>query len=415
VLRERTRYHLRKLHSAWASGTMREKVVRKVSMSVYVPFRVLRDYVQLAAPDRTLLIDEGFADHRARPDFLHATTEAVQRVMEAYCRAKADEPLMPAAMRVRGLWKEWIAVNYGPLIAALVGRDVDRLKELLDNFNREQFAVGTGAGYDDHVRYRLSAIARPYLGSVWCGYRDQLLSRGIGVDEVNYPLVGNPAGVKLGDRVVPIETLRHAYNAAGMVELLQGIEHPAVLEIGGGFGGQAYQTYSRAKRGKYMIFDIPEVAAVCSYFLLMAFPGKRIRLYGEGDVSAAPGEEYDIGVFPHYAIPAVEDRSVDLVFNSHSFAEMDGTTVRAYMDVVNRVCRRYFMHINHETRLTFQDPLSGDSSNLLGSEVVPDAGFRLLDQRPYSVTRPEDRPFTVNSYLYERASGGLSGRAGGSG
>ena len=38
---------------------------------------------------------------------------------------------------------------------------------------------------------------------------------------------------------------------------------------------------------KFILFDIPEVAAISSAFLISSFPDKKIRLYGEGSISHA--------------------------------------------------------------------------------------------------------------------------------
>jgi putative sugar O-methyltransferase len=406
MLKARTRYNLQKLYTAWQRGTLVEKVSRKLSMSVYVPLRVTRDYLKLPAQDRSLAIDDGFADHRSNPRFVPATDEVVHRVVQAYQRAKADEKDMPVAMQVRGLWREWIEINYGSLMAALRQADTQRLKQLFDNYNREGFAIGTGAGYDDYVRYKVSAMARPYVCAVWSAYRDRLLAKGRTLSRIQHPMIGNPAGVPFDGTILQIDTLRHAYNAATITELLTGAANPTIVEIGGGFGGQAHQLLSSEFHpGRYLLFDIPEVAAVCSFFLLTALPERRVCLYGEGAVSAVAGAEYDVGIFPHFAIAELEERSVDLVFNAHSFAEMNAATCLAYLDVVNHVCRRYFLHINHDTRLVTHEPDGTRSVNMPGSDTIPDEGrFRRVHQRPYPLTRPEDRPFRVVEHLFERVA-----------
>jgi putative sugar O-methyltransferase len=103
------------------------------------------------------------------------------------------------------------------------------------------------------------------------------------------------------------------------------------VEIGGGLGGQAYQTIQMCdgQVSKYIVFDIPEVATISAYFLLSAFPDKCVRLFGEGPVSVASCEEYDIAVFPHFTINQLSDASVDLFYNSCSFSEMDGVSSRS--------------------------------------------------------------------------------------
>jgi len=401
----RISYYVRKVKRAWSDATLWDKVRRKGWMSLYVPGRVLLDHRRLRRSDRRLALGDGFADHRGESGFRPVSEATARRIIAAYQAADAARDSAPEPLKVRGLWAEWIGVNYKPLVTALRESRVADLQQLLDNFNREGFAVGTGGGFDDYVKYRNSLIGRRYVRSVWCNYRDLFQSIEGDPAAVQYPLVGNPAGVRLNGSVVQVETLRHAYNARVIASLLRDVPDPVILEIGGGFGGQAHQTLLAAQGpiSKYLLFDIPEVAAVCAAFLITAFPEKAVRLFGEGAVSASGSEQFDIGVFPHFTIPSVEDQSVDLVFNSNSFSEMDGAASGEYLNIVNRVCRRYFMHINHEVRFTFRNADGTTSVNRLGSEMVPDlTRFKRIYKRPRIFGRPEDKAFPAFAYLYQR-------------
>ena len=81
---------------------------------------------------------------------------------------------------------------------------------------------------------------------------------------------------------------------------------------------KCFQTlhYASGNIAKYVCVDLPEVASLCTYFLLSAFPDRRIRLYGEGDVATGADEAYDIAVFPHFTTPMLADDSVDLFHNA---------------------------------------------------------------------------------------------------
>ena len=187
-------------------------------------------------------------------------------------------------------------------------------------------------------------------------------------------------------------------------KLLKNVELPAVVEIGGGFGGQAYQTVVQCRQsghpvGKYLDFDIPEVQIVASYFLLKAFREEKVCLFGEGELS----DSFTIGVFPHFAIDTLADLSADLVFNSHSFSEMGSESALHYLSVVNRVCRKYFMHINHEVPLRFLQPDGLISTNVVSSKMTPSPDhFNRVYKRPRLLERPEDKFFKSFAYLYER-------------
>ena len=153
------------------------------------------------------------------------------------------------------------------------------------------------------------------------------------------------------------------------------------------------------------MFDIPEVAAISSYFLLSSFPNKKVRLFGEGLISADSYEEYDVAVFPHFSINQLSDSSVDLFYNSCSFSEMDGDSSNEYLSIIQRVGCKYFMHDNHDTVLEFKNPDGSISLNVIGSKLTPDpALFKRVYKKPRVHGLPEDRSFVHFEYLYERIS-----------
>ena len=401
----RLRYYVSKIRSAWRSGTLIERLNRKIGSSFGASCVVLWKYTRLSPSDRNLPVAAGFADARrgasgrARGD--RVIFERICAAYSAACRAAASaEP----PYRIRGIWAEWLKVNYGPLTEALTSGDYERTLSLLENFAREQFAVGTGGSYDELVRYRHSPFGRMYVKSVWCDYRDRLAATGFDLSRVIYPAVGNPAGIPLNGNTIQIDTLRHAHHASEICGLLGRAESPVVVEIGGGFGGQAHQIITQwhqagRRAGQYLDFDIPEIQVVASYFLLKAFPEQKICLFGEG----GPSDSFAIGLFPHFTIDTLVDRSADLMFNSYSFSEMDGNAALHYLAVVNRACRTYFMHINHETPFRFREPDGSVSENVVGSKIVPDRGhFRLVQKLPAVFKRPESGPYKSFSYLFER-------------
>lgn len=409
MIGSRIKYYLTKLKQASSDGTLSERVRRKLVDGTKAKAATGFAYKKLSREDRSLAVRAGYSDHREPTRSLSdADRQLLDRLNDAYQLAKADQQSVRPEFEIRGLWAEWIEINYRPLVKSLESRDYKALDNLLSNFSREQIAVGTGSSYDDMVMYKTSLFGGIYAKTVWCDYRDKLIEIGGDVNDIEHPMVGNPAGIPVNGSVIPTETLRHAYNAYSIADLLVDVERPVVVEIGGGFGGQAFQTVDRLRKvsnpiSKYLNFDIPEVLFIASYFLMKSLPELRFRLYGEGRVSTDAEEEFDIGLFPYFSIGELSDRSVDLAFNSHSFSEMDGSTSSAYLRILNRICSRYFMHINHETRLTFEQTDGSKSENKLGSELVPDMSvFKRIYKRPRVYGRPEDRPFKSFAYLYER-------------
>jgi putative sugar O-methyltransferase len=379
-----------------------------LGQTLYVPARVSTDYwFRLSPQDRRLPLKGGFADHRNKPEHRRPDPALVRRIIAAYKAAKRDQDSAPEAFRIKGIWLEWVNVHYRPLVDALMAEDVTAVSALLANFNREEFTVGTGGGYDDYRMFRNSPLARWYIKCLWASYRNKLLSQGFDLSRLEFPLVGNPFGPLYQGKVMQTETVRHTYKACEVTSLLRDVENAVVVEIGGGLGGQAYQTVrlSNPPIGKYLIFDLPEVAVVSSYFLAEAFPDRRVRFYGEGPVSTGSGEGFDLGVFPHFSIPRVEDASVDLFFNTCSLGEMDAAQSHEYLSIVERCGRRYFYHVNHETEFVVRGKDGAISHSATGSQLVPDpTRFKRVYKHPRVLGRPEDPSLGYFAYLYERCA-----------
>ena len=396
---QRLQYYFEKLKYARRSGSLWPKLTKKTLQAIYVPAKVTYDYTfELRSEDRHLDIEEGFRDHTAECKM--PSQETLQRLVRAYKQARSQEPA-DTRFGVRGLWREWIDINYGHMIDAIEREDLKALSSLLINFNREQMGIGTGGAYGDLIRINGLWLGKAYVKTVWCTYRNLLAQTGVDPRSVSLPMIGNPAGIRVGDSVIQSETFRHAYKASQMISMLEGTRSNTVVEIGAGFGGSAYQAVQRSNGviGRYIIFDIPEVAFVSAYFLIEAFPQKVVRLFGEGPINAS---DYDIGVFPHFSFEQLPDQSVDLVFNSCSFSEMDGETSSLYLEVIERVCKRYLFHVNHDARLVF-DAGDGQSVNRLGSELIPDPKlFRAVFKRPRVFGRPDDKFYRAHEFLYER-------------
>ncbi len=480
MLVNRLRYFRAKVRRAWVDGTLRQKAGRFLVSSIRIPAGTICGHLRLPRADRHLDVAGGFADHRGRPRQIRSGAEHLRRIIAAYQASKELQRTAPPPFAIRGLWSEWIAVNFQRLMGALNSGDTSALAALFENLHREQFTLGAGSSYDEYIRYRTSVTGRFYVRTVWCRYRDLFRkgipgtanlpigswnssepsaslaagvksqsgdwrSQGLGTQiggpatpspipigsfgpgageggrvgpvpmanqeiggpggPIHYPPVGNPAGIVLDGELIPIHAFRHAYHALEMSEWLRDVPGAVVAEIGGGIGGQAYQMMRRsgAAIAKYLVFDIPEMTSICSYFLLSAFPDRRIRLFGEGPVSTGAAEDYDIAVFPHFAVTALEDRSVDLFHNACSFSEMDSVSSAEYLRVIERACRKYFSHINHETRFQYRNPDGSTSVNRIGSELVPDPRrFKRVFRKPRVFCLPEDRGFRYYEYLYER-------------
>jgi len=403
---------LTKLRWAWRQGVLAERLRILSRRRFFHPLQLwiglVTSYLRLSREDRRLPLSQGTGDHRADARHHRPHPDHLRRIVAAYKASKTEQAGITGPFEIRGQWGQWwIAENFRPLARALEAGDIPALMALYENLQRNRFALGVGTSSEELTKPRILGTRSLYLRTVWCEYRDKLLSYGFAPEQIRAPLIGNPFGVRFNGDVLTINTLRHLHHAAEMRDWLSDVPQATVVEIGGGFGGQAYQTVRLASPGiaKYVIFDIPEVAAIASHYLMAALPDHRIRLFGEGAVSVAADEPYDVAVFPHFAISRLADQSVDLFHNACSFAEMDSASSLEYLRIIERTCRRYFSHINHETNFTFLDSDGATSRNVIGSKLMPDtAKFKRVFKKPRVFFLPEDEleRFVSYEYLYER-------------
>jgi hypothetical protein len=145
-------------------------------------------------------------------------------------------------------------------------------------------------------------------------------------------------------------------------ELADDIVNPIVCEIGGGFGGCAYHLL-RYPNFRYIDYDIPVMCIVSAYYLMTAYPHRELRLFGEVASLAEPVSQSEIAILPNYVLPHLNDLSVDICFNTCSFAEMDIATVQEYTRQFESVCRKFILYEDHswtgDSKYAYYQPMGG--------------------------------------------------------
>jgi hypothetical protein len=236
-------------------------------------------------------------------------------------------------------------------MAALQGNNLDELKRMYENFFRESLSTGLHGLHFDMVQIYMNPEKPPskddlniFIENCALAARNFLLScPGTDVNKLIRPPVGNPYGYLLnGVEIYPCAEYHYTFSEKIRI-LLEDIDSPTILELGGGFGGLAYYCCRDIANLKFICIDLPENAALQAYFLKSCFPNKTVKLFG--DVSI--GDDWDILIMPNNAIESLSDNSVDLVFNSYSLAEMGLDSIKNYIDIICRVASKYFYHLNH--------------------------------------------------------------------
>lgn len=345
----------------------------------------------------TTSINKGFKDHRSKVvvgDVQYMTI--FERLTDSYKKAKADQINVDLPYRVGPMWQNIVNKDFENLSDCLRIKDVAKLKTILENFHREPCSSSAGGGFGDYHMMKKNPFLYKYLFAyTWYKYYNTYKEVTGDNLELSFPLVGNPVGLYHGGQIIPSEAIRYHYYAREILSLLRDVDHPVVCEIGCGVGGLAHAITSNSGRDiTYILLDIPETLVISSYFLMAALPEKKFMLYGEGLLDSGNLDQYDIILMPNFMLPQLADEKVDLFFNSNSFSEIDSVTVEEYIRQIERICRKYFMHINHTAKFVWYDDDGEKVVNMCGTEIRPDpARFKKIYQHPRVFASVKDEAF----------------------
>jgi putative sugar O-methyltransferase len=115
-----------------------------------------------------------------------------------------------------------------------------------------------------------------------------------------------------------------------------------VLELGAGYGRDAYAILATTARIKYIIVDIPPALWVAETYLRHQFPDRRIFPYREFTSFAEIEEEFrasDIAFFLSTQITNLPDGLADLVINISSLHEMRPEQIAFYFSQFDRLLK----------------------------------------------------------------------------
>jgi putative sugar O-methyltransferase len=299
-------------------------------------------------------VTQGF---RAHEPFPGPDAALLQRICNAYSLATERQQGADAKYAPTAWWQEHRKLTLEPVLQALRSHDLDALQAMYRNFFRDDCATGLvpvqriKGGYLDEVitdfHRRLYLFDALFRLDYWKAQTDGRY----GLRDLAGPSVGNPFGVMLEDTLVRTGSEYQHYCAHRIAGLLP--EGTAtVAEIGGGFGGMAYYLLRDRPATTYIDFDVPESIALTSYYLLKAFPQRKIVLYGEAELTGETIAQADMLLMPISGIAELPSGSVDLSFSSHAISDLSPALMAEYLNDIARFTRNYFLYIGNSDSTT---------------------------------------------------------------
>jgi len=275
----------------------------------------------------------------------------VGKLITSFTAAKRRQATCPSPYLPGADWKTLLESQWQRYLDAIRRDDVGLVASLLRNFFRNEGLSGFWGGdrmfdvfaaLDGPVSLRRADLMRRQF-EVW-----RETAPTADVTELSAPQIGNPWGYIVDGVLLYEPVCEYHYQACYFAKLLSQIDRPVVLEIGGGFGGLAYQIVTRLPRAKYIGFDLPENIFLQGYYLSCAFPQSKMLIYREGleTITNDLLAQYDIVLLPNFMIPATESSAADLIVNARSLSEMPADTIAEYHQQIDRLSRLFFFHEN---------------------------------------------------------------------
>jgi len=267
----------------------------------------------------------------------------IDRLWDSLQQALNDADSAAPAYRTGKNWKAFLDATRPNFTTALRTNDKTSFAAMLRSFCRNELSSGILGGkeaFDDFSVLDLKAGMHENF-KIW--------SYSIGsapVQELASPSVGNPYGYLIDGHIVHPNTFLNHSRACMVEKLLSRTPAPVIAEIGGGFGGLAYYIKRKLPSSHYINFDLPENLLISSYYLACSFPEKKIYTYRGSEDLARVIATNEIILLPNFLLPKLADTSIDMFINTISLSEMNFSTIKEYINQIDRTCKKYFYHEN---------------------------------------------------------------------
>jgi hypothetical protein len=182
--------------------------------------------------------------------------------------------------------------------------------------------------------------------------RDVSFLRRQGGDELfvqESPLLGGfgfkrQHGLYNEDTIRYFKALTALQEGAVLDELRRDTERRLVWDIGGGWGGFAFQFKTLHRNLTYLITGVPETLMVSAVYLMTAFPDARFRLY-RGCRDRDPWSDWqqiDFILAPESELQSLKPPRVDLVVDLMALRRMSGSRIEFHVQRAFEFGARYF-------------------------------------------------------------------------
>jgi putative sugar O-methyltransferase len=177
--------------------------------------------------------------------------------------------------------------------------------------------------------------------------------------QLEEPELGAPLPVRLGGRLVSQDLANCALEAVPIISALGDRTPTRIVEVGGGYGRNAFALLHRFPQARYTIVDIEPAASIARWYLGQLVPG-RFDVITPEDALALDPEAFDVGL------------------SISSLQEMRPDQIEGYLAMFDRLCAGGVVYLKQWE--VWDNPVDGVRVRL-ADYPVPDRWQRVLHER----------------------------------
>lgn len=264
----------------------------------------------------------------------------VSRAWEVLSRKNLDQLLDGGYAN----FKRTIALNYFTFAVQAGDPQINALQGLLGPQEIQDCWMQAQSLPDDPTFALKNQVYYRYLVLLLWTYASKSDPLGV-LEKVREPAQGNPVVVPVGERMASQDLANSVleYYAMGEGLALEGAKR--VLEIGGGYGRNAFIALTLHPDLQYVMADIPPALYIAQRYLSSVFKDRKVfRARDFSDYSAVREEMESASIvflLPHQ-LALIPEKAVDLTINISSFGEMTQDQIEHYFGEIERVTRGNF-------------------------------------------------------------------------
>ncbi len=241
-------------------------------------------------------------------------------------------------------FKRTVGSNYFNFLVQGGDPQIVFLETALGKAERERCARAAKALPDDpDFPFPDQRVYRYFVLMLW-SYTRKIDVKGY-LDTLKEPVEGNPVTVPAGKHLATQDLANSVLEYYSMAEGVDFAGCKRTLEIGGGYGRDAFVVMKLNPRIQYTLVDIPPALWIAQRYLSSVFPERRVFPVRDFQSYAEVAAEMDrasvVFLLPHQ-LELMPDRRYDLSMNISSFGEMQQEQIASYFRTLERVTAGHF-------------------------------------------------------------------------